>query len=198
MARLQLMVGFSLHNSAILIVLCEPSLYKELCSVSCCSTVFRLRTKARYMVSEWPWPSPQALSVSSSPGGSWFRYPTAECSWRRRSRIWSNNAMFAARLLANSRKSHSGPGQWQTILGRWWERISSDDLNRTDFLIVVDFFSNFWEIDRLTIMSAQVILHLRRQFARYGIPVTFCLDNGPQFALKEFQDFTRSSRGFCS
>ena len=94
-----------------------------------------------------------------------------------------------------ARKQSKEPLKSWPVANYPWEMVEADifHLKGTDVLIVVDYFSNFWEIDWLTsITSAQVILHLRRQFGRYGIPVTFVSDNGPQFASKEFQDFARS------
>ena len=61
-----------------------------------------------------------------------------------------------------------------------------------NYLITVDYFSNFWEIDYLeNTLSTTVIHKLRAQFARYGIPDTCFSDNGPQFNSIEFRKFAK-------
>lgn len=62
-----------------------------------------------------------------------------------------------------------------------------------EFLITVDYYSNFWEIDQLAITSAStVITKLKNHFARYGCPDTLVSDNGPQFTSQEFAHFAKA------
>ena len=57
-----------------------------------------------------------------------------------------------------------------------------------EFLITVDYFSNYWEIDKLiNTLDSTVILKLKSHFARYGCPDQVVSDNGPQFDCKEFR-----------
>ncbi|XP_074655641.1 uncharacterized protein LOC141909154 [Tubulanus polymorphus] len=76
---------------------------------------------------------------------------------------------------------------------RPWEKIGVDlfNLKGEVYLITVDYFSNFWEVDRLvkSTKSTPVIAKLKAHFARYGIPDIIISDNGPQFASKEFRKF---------
>ncbi|CAC5375559.1 unnamed protein product [Mytilus coruscus] len=59
------------------------------------------------------------------------------------------------------------------------------------YLVVIDFFSNFTEVDYLSkTTSSQVITILKKQFARFGIPTTIVSDNGPRFSADEFRKFT--------
>ena len=61
-----------------------------------------------------------------------------------------------------------------------------------DYLIVVDYFSNFWEIDHLPNTTAStVIKKLKCHFARQGIPDIVISDNGPQFACEKFSNFAK-------
>ncbi|VDI64748.1 Hypothetical predicted protein [Mytilus galloprovincialis] len=61
-----------------------------------------------------------------------------------------------------------------------------------NYLITVDYFSNFLEIDYLENTLATTVIHkLRAQFARHGIPDTCFSDNGPQFNCVEFSNFTK-------
>ena len=77
---------------------------------------------------------------------------------------------------------------------RPWEKIGADlfELNGKHYLITVDYFSNYWEIDRLhNQTSKMVIKKLKGQFARYGIPSTIITDNGTQFVSEEFIRFQK-------
>ena len=65
-----------------------------------------------------------------------------------------------------------------------WERIAADlfDLKGSTYLLVVDYFSRFVEVQKLnTTTSPSVVTHLKSIFARFGIPATMITDNGPQF-----------------
>lgn len=81
------------------------------------------------------------------------------------------------------------------VPSRPWEKIGTDifTLDGKDYLVTIDYFSNFWEVDRLPNTKAiTTILKLKSHFARYGIPDQVMSDNGPQFSSKEFADFARS------
>ena len=61
-----------------------------------------------------------------------------------------------------------------------------------DFLITVDYFSGFWEIDYLTTTTTGAIVKkLKRHFARYGIPLRLVTDSDPRFLSREFVDFIK-------
>lgn len=80
------------------------------------------------------------------------------------------------------------------ITDRPWEKIGVDifEVDKKEYLITVDYFSNFWEVDRLTTStSAAVILKLKYHFARYGSPDGLVSDGGPQFASSEFHKFAK-------
>jgi transposase InsO family protein len=75
---------------------------------------------------------------------------------------------------------------------RPWEQVGVDlfTLDNKDYLITVDYYSNFWEVDRLTsTKTAMLNLKLKNHFARYGCPDRVISDNGPQFAAEEFATF---------
>ena len=81
------------------------------------------------------------------------------------------------------------------VPSRPWEKIAADifTLDGRDYLVTTDYYSNFWEIDRLLNTKAvTTILKLKNHFARYGIPDQVVSDNGPQFSSKEFVDFART------
>lgn len=75
---------------------------------------------------------------------------------------------------------------------RPYERVGVDIMafEGQDYLVTVDFYSNFFEVDKLpTSTSGMVIQKLRPHFARYGIPQHVMTDGGPQFSSKEFARF---------
>ena len=85
------------------------------------------------------------------------------------------------------------PLQPHPIPERPWEVIGVDlfSLEDSAFLVTVDYYSGFWEIDQLQGLGAtSVIRCLKRHFARYGIPVKCVTDNGPQFSSEEFRRFS--------
>ena len=80
------------------------------------------------------------------------------------------------------------------VPSRPWEQIGVDlfELNKREFMETVDYYSNFWEVDRLTsTTSAAIILKLKNHFARYGCPDRLISDNGQQFASSEFTKFAK-------
>uniref|UniRef100_A0A8C7YWC8 Gypsy retrotransposon integrase-like protein 1 n=1 Tax=Oryzias sinensis TaxID=183150 RepID=A0A8C7YWC8_9TELE len=77
---------------------------------------------------------------------------------------------------------------------RPWAKVGTDlfCFDNRDYLITVDYYSNFWEIDYLPdTKSTTVIKKLKAHFARQGIPDTVISDNGPQFTSQEFKRFSR-------
>ena len=75
---------------------------------------------------------------------------------------------------------------------RPWEKVSVDlfDLNGKEYLVVSDYFSNFFEINYLEDEKASTVKRkLKGHFARYGIPDSVVTDNGPQFSSDKFRKF---------
>ena len=76
---------------------------------------------------------------------------------------------------------------------RPWAKVGVDffTLENRNYLLTVDYFSNFVEIDNLTsTTSTAVIKKLKEQFSRHGIPEIVFSDNGPQFSCGEFKSFS--------
>ena len=75
---------------------------------------------------------------------------------------------------------------------RPWEVVATDlfTVNGLDYLLVVDFYSRYPEIEKLkNTSSSTVISKLKSIFARHGIPAEVVSDNGPQYTSKEFTKF---------
>ena len=78
---------------------------------------------------------------------------------------------------------------------RPWEKVGIDlfEFDSKDYLIVVDYFTNWWEFDRLhKTTSRAVIDKLKCHFTRFGIPSILVSDNGPQFISDEFNNFVNT------
>ena len=68
-------------------------------------------------------------------------------------------------------------------------------MKKVDYLLVVDYYSRYIEIAKLTSTSAtSVITHLKSIFSRYGIPTVVMSDNGPQYAATAFEEFAKEYR----
>jgi predicted Fe-S protein YdhL (DUF1289 family) len=80
------------------------------------------------------------------------------------------------------------------LTDRLWERVGADIFSIFDrnYLVMVDYFSNFWEVDRLHNMRAiTCIKTMKSHFARHGVPDVLISDNGPQFTSDEFAKFRK-------
>ncbi|XP_030578703.1 uncharacterized protein K02A2.6-like [Archocentrus centrarchus] len=80
------------------------------------------------------------------------------------------------------------------VPNRPWAKVGTDlfMFDNRDYLITVDYFSNFWEIDYLAdTKSTTVIKKLKAHFARQGIPDIVISDNGPQYVSQEFKKFSQ-------
>lgn len=81
------------------------------------------------------------------------------------------------------------------IPDRPWQQIACDlfEYNNIDYLITVDYYSNYFEVDRLIVdkRSPEIIRHLKQHFARWGLPEMLMSDNGPPFNSAEFRDFLK-------
>ncbi len=77
---------------------------------------------------------------------------------------------------------------------RPWQRAGSDlfSWEGKDYMVSMDYYSNFWEIDRLYDTSSKMVIgKLKSHYARYGIPDELTTDTGPQFDCRLFRKFTK-------
>ena len=75
-----------------------------------------------------------------------------------------------------------------------WVKVGIDlfELDGRQYLVTVDYFSSFIEVDYLTSTTAtDVIIKLQVRFARYGIPSEIVSDQGPQFTSTQFHSMVK-------
>lgn len=75
---------------------------------------------------------------------------------------------------------------------RPWSKVGVDlfTLNNINYLILVDYFSGYFEVDELRqTLAINVIQRMKYHFARYGLPEIVVSDNGSQFSCLEFLNF---------
>jgi hypothetical protein len=91
------------------------------------------------------------------------------------------------------------PAQQQQVLNshdvpaRPWQKVGADlfEYNGQQYLLVADYYSNYPFVRHLrSTTSAAVIVCLRTLFSEHGTPEIVFSDNGPQFASKEFKEFS--------
>ena len=77
---------------------------------------------------------------------------------------------------------------------RAWQKVGSDIFSIFDrnYLLLVDYFSDFIEIDFLPDIRARTVIHkTKAHFARHGIPELLITDSGTQYTADEFANFAK-------
>ena len=77
---------------------------------------------------------------------------------------------------------------------RAWQKVGSDIFTIFDrnYLLLVDYFSDFIEIDFLPDIRAKTIIHkTKAHFACHGIPELLITDSGTQYTADEFANFAK-------
>ena len=90
-------------------------------------------------------------------------------------------------------KQTKEPLMTHEIPERPWSKVGIDifTLDRQDYLIMVDYYSDYWEIDVLPDTTSETIVNCcKRQFSRHGIPDSVVSDNGPNLTSAEFSRFS--------
>ena len=75
-----------------------------------------------------------------------------------------------------------------------WKEVATDLFywNGADYIVVVDYYSKFFEVSKLeNTRSETIIHHMKSIFARHGIPSEVRSDNGPQYSSSEFAIFAK-------
>jgi len=85
--------------------------------------------------------------------------------------------------------------QFHNIPERPWCKVAVDVFTLCDhsYLVIVYFYSDFWDIDELnSANSSQIITACKRHFARYGIPNQLISDNAAVFIGSDFTSFAKA------
>ena len=124
------------------------------------------------------------------------------CRQRTTSSVWWHGVskhieqlVKSCPICAKASTPHKEPLMYSPLPNHPWEKVGSDlfELNGSTYLLVVDYFSCFIEIQKLSSMNSRsVILALKAIFSRHGVPVTLVSENGPQYASREMQEFAES------
>ena len=102
-------------------------------------------------------------------------------------------AQFQVEKPKEPMKSHTVPElPWATI------RVDLFQLEGKNYIVMVDHYSDFIEVDYLKNTTANVVIKaMKKNFARHGIPSECISDNGSQFACYEYKSFAKEY-GFIS
>ena len=94
----------------------------------------------------------------------------------------------------HSKSQRSGPLQSYYTLSLPWNTVATDlfELKNSKYLIIVDYYSRFPVLRRLTSTMAKVLIQeLKAIFTEMGVPNTIVSDGGPQYTSAEFRDFMK-------
>lgn len=84
------------------------------------------------------------------------------------------------------------PLQSSSIPSRPWSKIAIDLFvhDNNDYMVTVDYYSDYFEIDRLRPSTTkEIIKALKPHFARHGVPDEVISDNAPNLVSDEFARF---------
>lgn len=97
-------------------------------------------------------------------------------------------------VCVKNRPDQSEPLRQTKFPDRPWKMLGTDlfHLKKDNYLLVVDYFSRYFEIAKLKNTTSQSIVnHLKSIFARHGIPDTLVSENGPQYSSSVYQTFSK-------
>ena len=75
-----------------------------------------------------------------------------------------------------------------------WFKVATDvfHLKRKDYVIVVGYCSNYFEISQMVNVEGKtVVAHTKQIFSKYGIPKEVISENGPEYKCKEYVRFAK-------
>ena len=92
------------------------------------------------------------------------------------------------------KQEHTEPMKSLPVPSLPWQLVSQDIFQHgsAHYLITVDHYSDFIEVDELPDTSSKTVINRTKQhFARHGIPQRVHSDNGPQFISTEYAHFAQ-------
>ena len=124
-----------------------------------------------------------------------------KCNERAKQSVWwpgirkdLNDLVENCTICCKHRPQHVEPLMPTPLPDRPWQRVATDlfEWKKSSYLLVVDYYSRFIEIAKLTTTSSNdIIRHLKSIFARHGIPESVMSDNSPQYSASAFSDFAK-------
>ena len=114
--------------------------------------------------------------------------------WPRMSADIENMVKSCEQCQSYARSNMTEPMQLRPVPEHAWHSLGVDFLNldKNDFLIIVDYFSKFVEVRKLTSKTGQsVISNLKQVFRTHGIPIRLYTDGGPPFQSENFKQFLK-------
>jgi transposase InsO family protein len=124
-----------------------------------------------------------------------------KCRQRAKESVWwpgirkaIDDKVSNCTVCCEHQQQHPEPLIPSPLPSRPWEKIGTDlfEWKKVDYLLVVDYYSRYIEIAKLTSTSANsVITHLKSIFSRHGLPETVMSDNGPQYSAAAFEEFSK-------
>lgn len=114
-----------------------------------------------------------------------------------KSKTMCRSALCVMSMHMSNRRRHEQ--QKETMMSHLlsthpWQLVSIDlfSYTRQDFLLMVDHYSDFWEIDLLPDLAAETaIQRCKMQFSSYRIPDRVISNCGSQFDCGEFRPFAK-------
>ncbi|KAF7647499.1 hypothetical protein LDENG_00171560 [Lucifuga dentata] len=76
-----------------------------------------------------------------------------------------------------------------------WSKLGMDlfALHRSHYLIIMDYYCDYWELDELTDTTASTVIECcKRQFSQHGVPHMVITDNGLPFYSMDFKTFSKT------
>ena len=96
--------------------------------------------------------------------------------------------------LQHRNRAPKEPMKIHPIPTRPWSRVGCDifQFQGRQFLILVDYYSNFIEVEKLDSLNSKTVIRiLKANAARYGLMDVLITDNGPQFCCEEFRKWCK-------
>lgn len=96
--------------------------------------------------------------------------------------------------LTHRKENSKQPLISHEIPQRAWSKVGTDVFHCTgkSYLLVVDYYSKFVEVEKLSNLTSDLVISkLKNIFSRQGIPDIVMSDNGPEFASRQFTEFSR-------
>ena len=112
-------------------------------------------------------------------------WPGMQAALRETGLSWGICSQFLNERSQEPMKSHE-------IFNRPWSKVRADifQLAGSNYLVMVDHYSDFFELDSLRNTTASTVIRaMKRNFVRHGIPDECITDNGPQFDSHEYSSF---------